>query len=106
MDKRKIMNTRMTLMDADVTMLERKFNKLEKKKVVVEKEKLNLTHINLLNKQIHQLQEDNESSKLAKVVEEREEELKAKGIKLTMKNGQIEALELEIYSLKASLNKK
>jgi len=30
-----------------------------------------------------------ESSKLAKVIEEREDDLKAKGIELAMKNGQI-----------------
>lgn len=39
-------------------------------------------------------------------MEEQEEELKAKGIKLTMKNGWIEPLELEIDSLKDSLKNK
>lgn len=40
------------------------------------------------------------------MVEEREEVMKVKGIKLTMKNGQIKALDLEINSLKNSLNNK
>lgn len=39
-------------------------------------------------------------------MEEKEEEIKAKGIEFNMKNVQIEALELQIDSLKASLKRK
>lgn len=82
-------------------------DKLEKQQDTAnEKENFHLKQINLLNKYIQQFQEATKSSKLAKVVEEREEELKSKGIELTMKNGQIEALELEIDYLKASLKNK
>lgn len=78
----------MILMDTNVTMLEKKVDKMEKlQAMTIEKEQFHVTQINILNRKIQQLQEEVEFSKLDKVIEEREEDLKAKSIKLTMKNG-------------------
>lgn len=43
---------------------------------------------------------------MVKVIEEREEDIKAKSIELIIRNGQIQALEKEVDALKVSLKGK